>query len=88
MPTEKNTWDIAQLQEKVKEAFELIKDHEGRMKAQETFKAATIEKLIVIFQKLEELQEGDRWIKRAFVVSLIGAVLSAISALIVWAIQN
>lgn len=88
MPTEKNAWDIGQMKEKMGEMTDVLKGHTRQLQDYETFKAATVEKLLIIFAKLEELQEGDRWIKRIFVTALVGAVTSAVISLVVWAFQN
>ena len=88
MVTDKNAWDIEQLQSAMGEMKKNWQDHEGRMRIMESFKDSTVEKLIIIFNKLEELQEGDKWIKRVFITSLIAATISTLGSLIVWAFQN
>lgn len=86
--TDKNSWDIKQLQEKVAELINEWKEQKNRIEKLEKWKVATVEKLIIISEKLEELQEGDQFIKRVFITSLIGAVLSGIASVIVWAFKT
>lgn len=85
---ERNEWDIKQLQEWKKDVSTMARETEKRLRELEAFKETTVQQLIVIFDKLKLLQEGDQWIKRIFIISLVGAVVSAVSSLIVWAIQN
>jgi len=86
--TEKNTWDIEQLKRQVERLEGRDGETELRLRTLESFKDSTVEKLIVIFAKLDELQEGDRWIKRVFVTSLVGGITTALISFVVWAIQN
>lgn len=86
--TDKNSWDIKQLQLVVDEVKQNWQGLEGRVRVLELFKESTVEKLIIIFNQLKELQEGDKWIKRVFITSLIAATLSTLGTLLVWAIKN
>lgn len=90
--TDRIKWDIEQIKQReidrevgYREKFKKIEED---MKDLWTFKTSTVEKLIMIFQMLEELKEGDKMIKRIFITSLVGGVFSGLSALVVWAIQN
>lgn len=85
---DKNAWDIEQLQKWKSDIAQTARDTEVRLRDLEKFKEATVQQLITIFEKLKALQEGDTWIKRAFIVSLIGAVVSAVFAALRWAIAN
>lgn len=86
--TEKNSWDIQQLQRETEDSRRVDQDHEARLRAMESFRDSTVEKLITVFNRLDELQEGDQWIKRVVVTSLVTGVIGAIISLVVWAIQN
>lgn len=86
--TEKNSWDISQLQREAEESRTVDRDHEARLRSLESFRDSTVEKLITVFNRLDELQEGDQWIKRVIVTALVTGVIGAIISLVVWAIQN
>ena len=86
--TDKNTWDIKQLQRESEDSRAVTKDHELRLRSLESFRDSTVEKLITVFNRLDELQEGDQWIKRVIVGALITGIIGAIISLVVWAIQN
>lgn len=86
--TEKNSWDIRQLQRESEDSKKIEIEHELRIRSLESFRDSTVERLITVFNRLDELQEGDKWIKRVFVTALVTGVIGAIISLIVWAIQN
>lgn len=83
-----NQWDIERLKEKTEEFAEKLDKIEQRIHDLEIFKETTVQQLIVVFDKLKELQEGDKFIKRMFITALVGSAFSAVAGLIVWAIQN
>lgn len=85
---ERTAWELEQLKKRDEERDADMKDFEGRIRALESFKDTTVEKLISIFNMLEELREGDKWIKRMFSTSLITGIIGAVISFIVWAIQN
>lgn len=86
--TDKNSWDIKQLQRETEDSRRVEQDHEARLRSLESFRDATVERLITVFNRLDELQEGDQWIKRVIVTSLVTGVIGAVVSLVVWAIQN
>lgn len=86
--TDKNSWDIKQLQRETEDSRRVDQDHEARLRSLESFRDATVERLITVFNRLDELQEGDQWIKRVIVTSLVTGVIGAVVSLVVWAIQN
>lgn len=86
--TDKNSWDIKQLQRESEDSKVVDKDHELRLRSLESFRDSTVERLITVFNRLDELQEGDQWIKRVIVTALVTGVIGAVISLIVWAIQN
>lgn len=86
--TEKNAWDIKQLQKETEDSRRVDQDHEVRLRSLESFRDSTVEKLITVFNRLDELQEGDQWIKRVIVTALVTGIIGAIVSLVVWAIQN
>lgn len=86
--TDKNSWDIRQLQKDVEEAKRVQGEQESRLRSLESFRDSTVEKLITVFRRLDELAEGDQWIKRVIVTALITGVIGAVISLVVWAIQN
>jgi len=88
VPEQKNAWDIEQLQNWKKELMQKMGKLETRVEEHETFKATTIQQLLVVFKTLDELKEGDKWLRRMFITALVGTALTAIGALLVWAIQN
>lgn len=88
MEDNKNSWDIKQLQRESEENRRINLEQEVRLRSLESFRDSTVEKLITVFKRLDELQEGDQWIKRVIVTSLITGVIGAVISLIVWAIQN
>lgn len=85
---QRNSWEIERLKESVSEVNRKHDDQEKRLRALESFRDATLEKLIVIYSKLDELQEGDKWIKRVFISSLITAITGAVVSFILWAIKG
>lgn len=86
--TDKNSWDIKQLQRETEDSRRVDQDHEARLRTLESFRDTTIERLVMVFNRLDELQEGDQWIKRVIVTALITGVIGAVISLVVWAIQN
>lgn len=90
--TEQTKWEVEQLKKREEKKDEKNENRfqklEEKVDALVIFKTATVEKLLMILQMLEELKEGNRVIKRIFITSLVGSVLSGITAAIVWAIQN
>lgn len=86
--TEKNSWDIKQLQRESEDSKKVDQDHERRLRSLESFQDSTVEKLITVFKRLDELHEGDQWIKRVIVTALVSSVIGAVISLVVWAIQN
>ena len=85
---QRNAWEIERLNDSVAEINRKQVEQEQRLRVLESFRDSTLEKLIVIYNKLDELQEGDKWIKRVFISSLITAVTGAIVSFIVWAIKG
>lgn len=88
MPTEKNTWEIEQMKARIGEVYDVAKKNAEKIHDLEIFKTSTVDKLIIVFDKLEELQEGDRWIKRVFITALVGAIVSAVFSLVMWGITK
>lgn len=86
--TEKNAWDIKQLQKENEDSKRVDLDHESRLRSLESFRDSTVEKLITVFNRLDELQEGDQWIKRVIVTALVTGIVGAVISLVVWAVQN
>lgn len=90
--TDQNKWEIEQLKEQAKEraqkTSERFRKVEEKIEDLVLFKTSTVEKLIIVFQMLEELKEGDKYIKRVFITSLVAAAVSGVGSLIVWAFQN
>lgn len=86
--TERNSWEIERLKDRQTEYERKQETQDERIRKLESFRDATVEKLIVVFNKLEELQEGDKWIKRVFISSLVTAITGAVISFIIWAIQN
>lgn len=78
---ENTQWRLSKVEEQTKQNTEDIRDLVR-------FKERTLERLKTIFEKLKELQEGDRWIKRMFITALTGSILSVLGALLVWALQR
>lgn len=86
--TERNTWDIDRLKESRLENTRRIAILEDKMQKHDVFKETTIQQMLVVFEKIKELQEGDKWIKRMFITALTGTGLSALSAVLFWFINN
>lgn len=86
--TDRNEWDIKRLQEWKAEVVSKLQEQDKWNREVATFKDTTVQQLIVIFDKLKELHEGDKWLKRMFTTALVGTGVSALGALIVWAFQN
>ena len=83
---ERHSWEIENMK-KTDEKHEVqISDHEKRIRALESFKDSTVEKLITIFNMLEEIREGAKWIRRilasSLITAIIGAVVTAITMLL------
>lgn len=86
--SDKLQWEVDRIKESNKDKDKDIKDHAKRLSELEAFKISTIEKLLIIFTKIEEIKEGDKWIKRTFTGTLITAIIGAVVSFVVWAIQN
>lgn len=86
--TDRRQWEHEQLMEWRKEVIAKFENLEEWKRGQDEFKQTTILQLLTIVKRLEELQEGDKWIKRMFVTALVGTALSAVGGIIMWAIQN
>lgn len=84
----RNSWEIDQLRKSDDKHDARLDDHEARLRELETFRSSTVEKLIRIFEMLDELREGDRWIKRTIAGTLITTLVGAIVAAITWFIQH
>lgn len=89
MPEENKTeWELKQLQKTTKKHEDEIEKIQESIFDFKAFKEITLEKLIQLSQAIEKFEEKDRWEKRTFTASLIGAVLSGVVSLIIWAFQN
>lgn len=86
--TDRKAWEHEQLMEWKKEVNLKFEKLEEWKHGQDKFKTTTVQQLVTIFKKLEELQEGDKWIKRMFITALVGTGFSAVMAMVLWAIQN
>lgn len=86
--TDRNAWNIEKLLEWKAEVEIRFRDLNGWQHDHDEFKNTTIQQLIVIFDTLKELKEGDKWLKRMFITALVGTGVTSIGALIVWAFQN
>lgn len=79
---ERNSWEIEQSKQTDARQNRQLDDHEERIRVLETFRNSTIEKLITIFNTLEEIRDGNKWIRRlvssALITGIIGGVITAV----------
>lgn len=81
-------WDVNNLKEESNQQAQNLLEQEARIRKLESFKDSTVEKLITIFNMIEDIKEGDKWIKRTFTAALVTMVTGAVASLLVWLIQN
>lgn len=85
--TDRIKWDIEHLKKDNRLQNEEIDELKQQVRNLESFRDTTMEKLITIFNIIEELKEGDKWIKRTFTTALITVSFGAIVSLLAWFIQ-
>lgn len=86
--SEKIKWDVEHLKKENAQQRKRITNNESRIRTLESFKDSTVEKLITIFNTIEEIKEESRWLKRNFTNTLVGGIVSVVVALIIWLIQT
>lgn len=83
---ERHSWEIENMKKNDEKQDAQLSDLSNRVRALESFKDSTVEKLITIFNMLEEIREGDKWIRRilasSLITAIIGAVVTAITMLL------
>ena len=84
---ERNSWEIEAIKKNDDKQDAQLDNHETRLRTLESFKDATVEKLITVFNMIEEIREGDRWVRRVITSALITALVGAISTVIIWLIK-
>lgn len=85
---ERNSWEIESIKRNIARQEMQIDDLDRRVRMLESFKDATVEKLITVFSMIEEIREGDRWIRRVISSALITALVGAISTVVIWLIKT
>lgn len=84
----RNEWDINQIYQKVEAIEKQMRDNAGKIHDLELFRESTAQKLLTIFSELKDLQDGDKWIKRLIIGSLITGAVGAVFSFLVWAVQS
>lgn len=77
---ERNKWDIEQAKIDDARQERRIEDHEQRIRVLETFRDSTIEKLITVFNTLEDIREGKKYGRRLVTTSLVTSIIGGIIA--------
>ncbi len=78
---EKTKWEVDKLKEEVE------KNQEEISKLNE-FKTKTIEQLKTLFNTVDEIKKGNRWMSQSFIYLLAGGIISGITSLLIWLIQR
>lgn len=84
---DKAQWDIEHLKQENQRQDERLAMHDKEIKALQSFQDSTVEKLITIFNTINDMKEDSKWMKRMFTSTLIGGIVTAVVSLLVWLIQ-
>lgn len=85
---ERHQWEIEQIKKDMDALFDSKRKMEEKVDTLESFRDSTVEKMTVIFSKIEELAESGKWLKRTLFGALTAGVIGVLTTLITWAIQN
>lgn len=88
MPEEKIKWDIDHLKKENEAQNKIIDAHETRMREMESFKDSTVEKLITIFNSIDEIKKDSDWMRKTLTTAIIGVIATVIGSLLVWLITS
>ena len=86
--TEKHSWQIEQIHERLRKIDKENGSRDEKIDTLESFKDSTVEKLNVIFEKIEDLSESGKWLKRTLVGAMVAGVVTILTTLATWFIQN
>ncbi|PAV30153.1 hypothetical protein CIL05_06715 [Virgibacillus profundi] len=81
-------WEIESLHKKTDKHEERLDEHDKRLTSFQSFKDSTVEKLITIFNSIEEMKEDSQWIRKTFTTTILGAIATVIASLLVWLITS
>ncbi len=82
------TWEIKRIKKDMDTLFEDKRDMGRKIDDLESFRDSTVEKMTVIFSKIEELAESGKWLKRTLFGALASGVVTVLTTLIIWAFKN
>lgn len=85
---EKTQWDIEHLQKENKRQNDQLAEHTREIRDLQSFRDSTVEKLITIFNTINDMKEDSRWMKRMFTSTLVGGIVTAVISLVIWLIQT
>lgn len=85
---DKAQWDIEQLKKENRRQDERLNVHDEEIKVLQSFRDSTVEKLITIFNTIEEMKEDSKWLKQMFTSTLVGGIATAVISLVIWLIQS
>lgn len=78
---EKTKWEVDQLKRDVK-------GNKEEIESLREFRTKTIEQLKTLFNTVDEIKKGNRWMSQSFIYLLAGGIISGITSLLIWLIQR
>jgi len=84
----KTQWELERLQRKTNRHEERLDKQDEELTEFRSFKDSTVEKLISIFNTIDEMKEDSKWMKRMFTTTLMGGIVTGIISLVIWLIQS
>lgn len=85
---EKAQWEIEHLKKKADQHEIRLNKQDEKISVLQSFKYSTVEKLITIFNSIDEMKEDSRWMRKTFITTLVGGIVTVIGSLLVWLITS
>ena len=79
---------VARVEEDIREIKRDIAGYETRLRSVESFRDATNEKITMILEMINELKATSKWLRQTLTSSLIGAIITAVTSVIIWLIKG
>jgi len=86
--SDKMKWDIEQIKKDNEAQDRRLDEHDKQLSSFQSFKDSTVEKLITIFNSIDEMKAESKWMKKTFTTTLLGAIVTVITSILVWLITS
>jgi uncharacterized coiled-coil DUF342 family protein len=86
--SDKTQWELNRLNERTDKHEKRLDQHDEKLSSFQSFKDSTVEKLITIFKSIDEMKAESKWMKKTFTNTLLGAIVTVVTSIIIWLIQS